>query len=259
MLRAIQWLTLLSLDAPLVALGWQALLARASDSPVGWHHRAIVFLSVWLGYAADRWLDTTCIRTLNTERHRFTSRNALRLLGLWTLVLATALLLSYQNLSPAELHRGYLLTAGALAYSLFAQRARQLPYYGTIKALFVALLVSASSALFLQTAFFQSPAGVASFALVALLFFSNCLCIRAWEKPDSHAARLQPIAMVTLSLGSLATVALLPEARAVSTCVFVSISSLWVLHERRHALENPILRSLADVCLFWPYLFLAFA
>lgn len=259
MLRAIQWLTLLSLDAPLVALGWQALLAQASESTIAWHHRAIVFLSVWLGYAADRWFDTARIRSPNTERHHFTSKYAVRLLGLWILALASALILSYQNLSPAELQRGYFLMTGALAYSLFAQTARRLPYYGTIKALFVAILVSASSILFLEPTFLQSPTGFASYALVALLFFANCLCIRAWEEPDTHAATIQPIAMIAISLGSLAAVASLPEARSVSTCVFASISSLWILHKRRHEFDKPALRSLADVCLLWPYLFIALA
>ncbi|MGA3008003.1 MAG: hypothetical protein ABSE59_08950, partial [Opitutaceae bacterium] len=46
-----QWLTVLSLDAPAVAVSWQWLLARGAHAPLAWHHAFILGTAAWLVYA----------------------------------------------------------------------------------------------------------------------------------------------------------------------------------------------------------------
>ena len=59
LLRALIWLwpTILSLDAPAVALVWQALLARVIGLSLATHHVGLLGLSVWLAYATERWIE----------------------------------------------------------------------------------------------------------------------------------------------------------------------------------------------------------
>ena len=54
-----RWPTVLSLDAPAVVLGWQAVLAHAARVRLEWPHAVVLSASVWLAYAADRWIEGT--------------------------------------------------------------------------------------------------------------------------------------------------------------------------------------------------------
>lgn len=258
MLRPLTWLTLLSLDAPLVAVAWQSLLARVHAFDIGWHHRAIVFLSVWLGYAADRWFDSQGSEALATERHRFARSQRQTTAILWLFALATAVSISIATLSLPEFLHGLVLMAIALVYTAFAQKARRLPYYGTIKASLVAVLIAASATLFMPWPHILETAS--DFALIVLLFFSNCLLIRSWELPASHAARFLP-----LSLSATAGFAILSTALSESPFLLLpfaaslSVSSLWILHFFRNRFTPSIRRTLADLCLLWPLALLPFA
>ena len=51
------WPNLLSLDAPLVAVVWQVMFARCFQVPVDTVAAALLLLTVWLVYSADRTLD----------------------------------------------------------------------------------------------------------------------------------------------------------------------------------------------------------
>ncbi len=68
-----QWLTILSLDAPLVALAWQALFARSLNVELPWPQPVLLGLAVWIIYAADRWIEGWRLspETVLTQRHQF--------------------------------------------------------------------------------------------------------------------------------------------------------------------------------------------
>jgi hypothetical protein len=53
----LRWLSLFSLDALLVALAWQEVLARISGVDLYWNERALLGISVWIIYTADHLLD----------------------------------------------------------------------------------------------------------------------------------------------------------------------------------------------------------
>src|SRR5271155_5073387 len=92
-----QWPTVLSLDAPAVALLWQWLLARVAHTPLAWQHVFILGPATWLAYAADRWIEGWQIacEQLRTQRHWFYQRWRWPIFSAWLGVLVTALAVSF--------------------------------------------------------------------------------------------------------------------------------------------------------------------
>jgi len=52
------WLSLLCLDAPIVAVAWQWLFAHTFGAELNFSMRGLLFLTAWLIYLADRFADT---------------------------------------------------------------------------------------------------------------------------------------------------------------------------------------------------------
>ena len=106
------WFSLLSLDAPLIALVWQDFLARCYPTLLRPAGRGALGLTVWAIYLADRLLDVRhhCIRhridspSVLSWQHR---RYVLALLA--TIVCADALLTTLW-LRPAVFNEGLALT-----------------------------------------------------------------------------------------------------------------------------------------------------
>ncbi|MFZ4764009.1 MAG: hypothetical protein ACOYMN_03570 [Roseimicrobium sp.] len=71
------WLNVLSLDAPIVAVLWQAALARSHKVVLMPEVYKALFLAVWLIYMLDRVLDGFCIKDTQkgSVRHEFYRRN----------------------------------------------------------------------------------------------------------------------------------------------------------------------------------------
>ena len=116
------WLNVLSLDAPLVAVLWQAALARCYKIHLLPGCHLVLFIAVWLIYMLDRTLDsfsrvaTTKLRT----RHAFYRRNRWIFLAL-VLPVATALTvgLALTAIPSAVLWRGIALAVLVILYLLF--------------------------------------------------------------------------------------------------------------------------------------------
>ena len=99
-----QWPTLLSLDAPLVALVWQQLFARSFNLQLHSYQAVLLGASVWLIYVADRWLDAWQLNLacLHTQRHRLYQRWRYPLAGLWLLLLLATAALAGRYASAME-------------------------------------------------------------------------------------------------------------------------------------------------------------
>lgn len=113
------WLlpNVLSLDAPLVAVAWQALLAQCTGTPLRMVARVILFLTVWLIYIADRLLDTR-YSTLapEPERHQFYRVHRRAAYVAAGIILATDAILILFELLPAIFRTGLLTLAGVSLY-----------------------------------------------------------------------------------------------------------------------------------------------
>ncbi|MDQ8196944.1 hypothetical protein QEH56_02230 [Pelagicoccus enzymogenes] len=253
MLARLKWLTFLSLDAPLVATTWQALFAKEHAVNLRWYHSLIVFLSVWLGYAADRWCDNLKGGRPASEQHQFYAKHRTSVLAIWLLALAVAVTLAFSYLSKSELAHGFALMGLALAYTLFAQNGRRIRYYAFLKSVFTALLVLASSLLFLPI----EPSPYLSAICVWMLFASNCLFIRSWTHEGEEKSALQATglaaAVILVSVSAL-------WARDSQTAIATLIAqcAILALHIARGRIGSMTLRTAADICLLSPWIILLF-
>ena len=179
-----QWLTVLSLDAPLVAVAWQLALARVSGVTLSGHHTFILGAAVWLAYAADRWIEGWRLdpAQIGTQRHWFYQQWRWPTAVIWAAVLLVAIWLSLTRLTRAELEAGLLLLVPVLIYLLshqFLHRARR---WRAPKEICVALLFAIGVACFPVA---NRPAALAVLAapltLFGLLCFADCALIALWE------------------------------------------------------------------------------
>src|SRR5437660_1218002 len=79
------WLSLLCLDAPLVAVAWQWLFARSFGARLPLSLRVLLFLTAWLIYLGDRFADTIRLPAASpiSLRHRFCREH---MVGWWVAI-----------------------------------------------------------------------------------------------------------------------------------------------------------------------------
>jgi hypothetical protein len=178
----------LSLDAPLVSVLWQALLARVVLLRLDWAATVVLGLSVWLAYAADRaiegWrLDRTAVQT---PRHRFYQRFARPVAIAWCVVLAVDVWIAVSRLSRFDLLAGFVLMVSVAAYLLSHQLVHRHHPWRVPKEICVAALLSGGVAVFLLRAPSLGQLTI-PLTLFGLLCFVNTALISAWEQQVDRA------------------------------------------------------------------------
>jgi hypothetical protein len=107
------WLHLLSFDAPLVAVLWQLLFARALRAHLPPQVTLVTALVIWLIYVADRILDS--YQTVETDgealRHQFYRAHRLAFLPAFFAILLVTGWMSYADLGFKTWRDGLLLAA----------------------------------------------------------------------------------------------------------------------------------------------------
>ena len=190
-LRPWLWPNLLSLDAPLIALLWQALLAQRFAVPLRPAGRIALFLTVWAIYVADRLLDgRRPATTAESARHRFyrTNRRIATAL-LCAMLLATAAMVAFW-LRPAVLLNGLIPLAAVLLYlaALNMSGTRQVA-----KELVVAFVFTTGTFLVAWTNDPASPLVLlAPAAAFFLLCLANLVAIEQWEWEELRAGAEAP-------------------------------------------------------------------
>jgi len=263
-----QWPTILSLDAPAVAVAWQGALATAAGVSLPWPERAVLAASVWLAYCADRWIEGWRLQAgrVEPERHRFSQRWRWPLLLAWTVVLAGAVALSFRRLTAAELARGAGLLAAVSAYLLSHQLVHR-SWRGRLpKEACTALLLGGGAAVFVlgRPGLRVPPFGTA-LGLFVLLCLANCVLISVWEaevdrrhgetslaqqfRAAGALAHLLPWATAILALAALVRVR---PGSPVFLCALASALLLAALHRAEPRLGRIPARVLADVALLTP-------
>lgn len=201
------WPTVLSLDAPVVAVCWQDALARSAGVALGGPERIVLGSSVWLAYAADRWIEGWRLpaERVRTERHRFGQRRRWPLFAVWVAVLLLDVALSFRALTARELLRGAALLAAVSAYLLSHQLVHRRRRWRLPKEACTALLLGAGAAVFVV-----GPGGVrpgplgAAASLFVLLCFANCVLISIWEAEVDRSHGETSLAQQFRRTGSLA-------------------------------------------------------
>ncbi len=177
-----QWPTILSLDAPVVTMVWQQLLAHVAGVRLGWPYAFVLGASVWLAYAADRWTEGWRLPAgqVRTQRHRFSQRRRSAIASVWAGVFAADLAVAVACLSRRELAAGLLLLAFVLPYLLSHQLAHRDRRWRVPKELCVAALLTGGVAVFIVIRAGALPITL-PLATFGVLCFCNCALISTWE------------------------------------------------------------------------------
>lgn len=264
-----QWPTILSLDAPAVALAWQALSARTAGVRLAAAPVAVLGLSVWLAYVADRWIEGWRLQPeqVRTQRHFFYLRFRWLVAVGWAVALAADVTVACADLTRREFWFGAGLLPLVLAYVLshqFVHRDRR----GRVpKELCVALLLAGGIAAFVAA----GPVNPASAVLIApaglflVLAFANCALISVWERAvdKSHGQTslagqfafgplLGRSAAWLAVAGGLAAAIGWPGVRGAGLCAVGSGAGLLAVDRAQAGLGWEAARVLADVVLLTP-------
>jgi hypothetical protein len=181
----ILWLNLLCLDAPIVAVAWQWLFAYSFGAHLSLALRALLFLTAWLIYLADRFADTIKLPAGSpiSLRHQFCREH---MIGWWIAVVVIFIIdlsLAFRSLDLQMLLLGGTLAAICGLY-LFVNHSlggkwRPIP----MKEKTIGILFAAGTTLAVVA---QLPGLTISFGAAVILFAilctDNCLSIAAWER-----------------------------------------------------------------------------
>ncbi len=178
-----QWPTILSIDAPIVCLLWQALIAQSARVPLRWPYVAVLGMSIWLSYAADRWIEGWRLDhgLVRTQRHQFYQRRRWLVAAAWLLVFAADVVIALATMDEHELVRGAMLMGPVLMYLLSHQLVHRDRPWRAPKEIVIALLLTGGLAVFLLSAP-DAEGLVASLSAFAIVSFVNCALISSWER-----------------------------------------------------------------------------
>jgi hypothetical protein len=111
------WFNILGLDAPLIALVWQDFLARCYTTMLLPQGRAVLALTVWAIYLADRILDVRHpAEPLEPPRHRFYRRHRIFAQTLLAIVVSADLFMVRLLVRPRLVYSGLLVGGAVMLY-----------------------------------------------------------------------------------------------------------------------------------------------
>ena len=275
----ILWLSVLCLDAPVVAVTWQFFFAGAFRYPLNFWESAALFLTAWWIYLADRLVDSLSLhfhpawgsqhsildrpisaRAAFCLRHKRLFVTALLFVGVAD-VLVVILRIPFWLIE-----RGVLLGLVALIYLFINQRAHHLWRRLPLKEVTVGFLFALGTTLF---HFHQAPDYLLTAAfLFGFLCSLNCLSIAVWERQldleqgkhsyateyarGGTAVRMACLLLVLLGCG----LALFDIVPLVTGAIAAASALLLALHFS--LLGTNERTAMADLVLLTPLLFLLF-
>jgi hypothetical protein len=274
--KALLWLNVLSLDAPLVAVIWQDFFARTFSLKLDLGSRLVLALSIWLAYSADRWLDGWRIPrgASVTPRHRFAQDHRVPLAWVWVLVLCGTISFAWFALPVRLFERGSILVFGVAVYFVLNQLPKTNRFLRGFKELVIGILFAAGTVIFIaprpDKASLMFWWACATWFLLGVL---NCYAIACWEldadraeKQESLITRWPSLAScfkaMAIAISFFAVAPILFHSSMVAArfgcAVAASSIGLAMLDLGNGGLDTDFLRSAADLVLFTPLLFRLF-
>ncbi len=259
------------LDAPAVAVSWLLLWRDCFHMTVSHGNIAALFLTVWLIYLVDRFVDSFSLQPVGPRSARQTFCVSNR--GLW---LSSILLVGFVDvavvcftLDRAIVLRGIFLGSIVLAYLTTNWWCDEIWTGVPFKEAIIGSLFSAGTFLGLGSWLFVMPAAILLVGgLFALLCFANCVSIASWERnldriqnKHSLATRFGPVLRLgkflaaALVVGSVFLVWIDVAAWPLAVCISVSSIALISLNKARVCRDERC--ALADLVLLSPIIFLA--
>lgn len=237
------WPNLLSLDATFVAVLWQHFLSE-TIAPVHPAITAVLGLSVWLVYTADRLFDTLAPATTSEPpRHQFVRLHRRRLIFAAVLVLLVDLMVAILFLPLIHLFAGLLLVAAVAARFHSMRRPAVHPWS---KELWTGLIFAAG----VWTPVLLSNPLRPGALLFALLCWWNCVAIDTWETRQSA----RPLFATSVILTLAAVVFFVLTHRPVALAESLSAVGFCLLAAQGPGTSRNVLRVAVDFCLLSPLL-----
>lgn len=252
------WITSLSLDASTVAVIWQHSISVQHSLAIDWHHRVLLFLSVWLGYSADRWLDAWRHNKNVSLRHSFHAVRRWSMLSLWLVILGISIYISVTRLNPFDLRNGIYLAFASIIITCMIQLDQFNRFRMVIKSALTAALVTTSVLIFAIPSSIRST--IEAVIIMTSLFYLNCILIHFWDRfidaqQEKEKKLLSPKHTVVLAtITAFGTTIPLLNANPLAGYAFISVVLLLVIHRIRDQLHDETRRTLADIALLTPVL-----
>ena len=264
-----QWPTVLSLDAPSVALTWQVLFARVLHVELGWYHHLLLGLGTWIVYATDRWLDGWSIEPdlVSTQRHRFYQQYRWPVAVAIGVAVVAEACVAGMRLTSTEWYRGVELVLLVVAYLMAGVLLRRAISWKIPKEFLVAVLFALGTGCFPMAV--AGAAGVSLFAPLtwfASLCLTNLLLIARWERTVDTAHRqsstalalprmdpfLRSLPWVVASSSAVAAWSGLGGSGVVTGCVASAGLLLGLLDIAQQRIGRQMARALVDAALLTP-------
>jgi hypothetical protein len=265
------WPTILSLDAPAVAVLWQRLLGQSASVRIGRAEMFVLGCSVWLAYAADRWIEGWRLapERIRTHRHFFYRKNRWPIAAAWLALLGLDVAVAFRGLTAGEIAAGAVMLPAVAAYLFSQQLLHRNNRWRVPKEACTAILLGAGAALFAigRPGSDLRTMGV-PLALFVLLCFSNCALISVWEDEVDHShgqtslalqfrgaavfSRTLPWALAVLS--GAAWLAAGPRVEPAAGCAALSSALLGLVDMAEARIGRILARVLADLALMTPLL-----
>ena len=263
------WPNLLSLDAPLVALAWQEVFARALlPLELDWMQRGLLAVCVWLAYCGDRLLDARRLPEgpVESDRHAFAREYSRTLIMAWGMGLVLAVVLALQ-IPLRELLIGLVLLVVVAGYFALHHLQSTRVRAGRWKELMVGVGFAVGTLFFVAMDRQLTVPFLLAAAAWAGLCVMNCLMIAGWDRERDAAMAQHSLAqrwsgmerslpMMAIFLSALVLAASLMEGRLlpIAVVIMVSLVALLELARRPGRFSPETCHVLADVVLLTPIL-----
>lgn len=267
------WITVLSLDAPAVAVMWQLLFARSFHVQLAWSVTVLLALVVWLIYVADRLLDALKAPAEGAEamRHIFYRQH------LWAFLfplgggLLLAAWMSFTQLDAKTFRGGLIILLAVGIYLLAVHLARPerewLPKEMLVGALFaLGTCFTVWEHISVDAAMLVGP-----FILFAALCWMNCAVIEyeEWTRlRNRQSGQPHPwtiwmggqFLLISIATAAVALGVVLVEVGGgrwqLSSAEMLSALAFAMIRYKQESLPIDQFRVLVDLALFTPLLFL---
>ncbi len=252
----------LCLEGSVVSVVWLQLLAAVhGEGGVPPATLAVSFLSVWLAYVGDRFLDARKPGEL-TRRHVLCRRYPQVVAISWLVVLAADLALALRFLPATAIASGLALLAVVVTYFLWLHNTRgasdKTRHREVLSDLAVGPLLALGLAWALSTGPGLSPGAVASLLGFALVASLNCRALTLWSTQRGQR-RLYRALQATACAAFLvsAGLALVDSTASWTTalpaaCLGLSAAAMASVHLHRQRLAADVRRFAVDAAMLSP-------
>ena len=263
------WLNLVCLDAPLVAVSWQWLFARAFQVQLVSSARLTLFLTAWLIYLVDRFADSWAPHPTEalSLRQQFCRRHQrIWIAAIPLLALADCVLIS-QQLDRAIIRVGLVVGALSVGYLSINYWLGKMWRFVPVKEVCIGCLFASGTVAAIVPHVGSSAMFLVAFAFFAALCSFNCISIAIWERDLDFTQGKNSIATCWPNVRSwfraatitLATCAIIigPIAKTAASlyyCVALSAFLLFAIDSLGKRFGRDERTALADLVLLTPLL-----